>query len=175
MSDITDAVDAIQQYAERNRAIIVVADLLTKLGSIEQATQEATTRRDAAIARLNETTTALEEAHGKLGEIRADADRSLTAAQKQADDMVTEARAEAEAIVTAGRNDAADLRQVAERDAAIVRAGANDQLDSYNTRIGAAKRQLDDINAEVTEATARLDQTKASIATMRETAKQLLG
>lgn len=174
MSKISEAVDAIQQYAERNRAIILVADLLSELGSVEQATLEASARRDAAIARLNETTVALEDASGKLGEVRADADRSLSAAQKQSSDMVEEARKQADDIVTRGREDAANLLLVAQKDTIDQLAAANGHLDALTTKIGEARKELENTNAATSEAIAKLNETNAAITSMKESAQKVL-
>lgn len=171
---LDEAVEAIQQYAERNRAISQVAEVLTEIGSLELATKEAGTRRDAAIARLNETTTALEDATRKLAEIRTEADRSLTAAQKQSDETIVEARQEAEDIIKRGREDANNLLETARKDADAELAIQNDQLDALNGKIGIARQELELKHAELTEAEAKLNETNAAITAMKESAQKAL-
>lgn len=174
-NELQDAVEAIQQQATLQRGIVMVADVLSKIGSLDQATKEAEDRRAAAISRLHETEAALEAANSKLGGVHAEANASLTAAQKQADDMVAEARAQADDIVKRGREDAQNLIDTARKDADAELAIQNSQLDALNTKIGDARKELELLHADTAEASAKLDETKAAIAAMKESAQKALG
>lgn len=175
MSKISDAADAVKQFAAQHQAIFDVAVILGEIGSIEQAAAEAKLACAKARDELNAVSAELAAARDDLGMTKLEIEGIAAAANNAAKEIVEKAKYEAEAIVVAARADAQNLREVAEKDAASLRASASEAVVAANTRIAEAHDVLADINHEVAQSKTALAQTQAAIDELKEKAKNLLG
>ena len=167
--NLMEVTDQVKTWANRNRAIIALADALEQIGSLDQARAEAESRLAVARVELDEVAKQVEEAKA-LGEgIKAEVDRlreeALNEAAKVKSDaydaaatMMQEATARAEEMVKSAAetarlsldalkgdmNEAAKAAQDAraERNAALdERDAARDELAEIQKRIAAAKAE----------------------------------
>ncbi|MDB4913406.1 MAG: hypothetical protein JWM95_1050 [Gemmatimonadetes bacterium] len=132
MKNATDKADRLKHLAHQFRAISEVAEDLAAIGSLEQATQEATRARAVAV-------NALTEAQDELTTVRA----TIIAEREQA--LVASERARAELVdtrATIQRETEGLQRTLVDLNGAI--ASRRAELDAVETQIAQARKRVAD-------------------------------
>jgi colicin import membrane protein len=159
MSELLNAVDQIKSWANKNRAIVVLADELERIGSLEQAADEAQRKMSAATKDL------------------ADVNAQIAAGRQ----AVKEATAQAEHIIQiaagelqSARSDASAIRREASDKASVIVSNATAQASTIREHSEAeAKSAQNDVRASKAEA-ARWQQEAAAAQKAVEDYKQQL-
>lgn len=125
--DMNTAADAIRQMAVRYEAMVVAADVLTKLGGLDNAVKEATARAKVA-------NDAADDAEADLAAVR----KSLADAKKAVEAECAEQRAKQEQVVADLTAEGARLVQFAKDAAAQERAQLNAEAEALRASQQAA-------------------------------------
>ena len=175
MSDLIQAANTIREIAVKLRGFEVAAAALERVGSFEQAADEA--RRSAveaqaeAAAALSDRDAALREAE----QIRAESVAVKSAASAEAERILSAAGAEAGGIVAAARLEAKEAIENG-------RISAADHMKSVLAQVYEAETKVEELKAKGVElaranvvAENALAATEAKIAKAREQIASLLG
>lgn len=175
MPTLSDTADQVLGLGERFRAILDMADTLKTLGSIEQATSEATAALATAQAARDEMLSLVATAKTDLGNLVSTKDAALTAAQKDAQDLVDGAKTIAEGLVLDAKSQAASLIDEARTAVARIEDNHAGVMASANDALVATRQTLDEIQQKVNAKQAEHDALQANIVTMQTAAKTALG
>lgn len=162
--------DQVKQWAERNKAIIALADALAEVGSIEQASTEAKkalvdarAKRDAALVDLGavaiDAQAARDQAAKVLVDAQAAADKMIEQAHDDADLYRSKANAAAQAsadeIVAKATKRADDIAFQA---GALKEASRAEgvRLEALRVQATAAAKELQGLEAKIADAKAQI-------------------
>jgi DNA mismatch repair ATPase MutS len=160
MNPKQQAVTEIRKFQRMFGAMVEVADVLEKVGDLEQAAAEAEGRRDAAARDLDKLKAEAAAASAKAKDVTDAANQALV-----------DAKAEAESVLSAARDQAAQIKADAEAqanksidDAAAKLTGLNGEiaerlatLDGLREEIGALQERRDKVQAGIDKLAARLN------------------
>lgn len=135
MMNFMEAGDVINREAIRLQALIDAAAAITSLGSIQQAADEATKRRNEMSAEVDSLTTQLSVLKPQVADATGKAELLVNAAQAQADKIVADANAAAAA--------AAQIHM--DKAVADVQVKMQSTVDASNQAVANAQVQLDDL------------------------------
>jgi chromosome segregation ATPase len=179
-----DAAKDLERVSKMFAGLVSLGDTLTRIGSLEQAAQEAEARVKAAEDRVTEASaraaeaggladaaaTRLEELHRKQDAIAAD----LDAARAKAKTIEQAGQAEADKVRKAAETELANARREAlsivlagEADAEAVRKDAEIAANGIDGVIAQRRAALADIEANCEAAQKRLDGINAEIEAVR--------
>lgn len=168
--DFLNAADAIRKEASKYEKFVFVAEALSKIGSIEQATKDAESRKAAAYEATQKAEADLLSAKANVAAVE-DRSRHMIASagdeanrirQQAADDARTiaaGAERDAQAVLASARNDAANVADMARANAAALAREAQEartQMTSALAARDAAKAELAKLNAQIDEARATI-------------------
>lgn len=142
MSDKSTAAEAIRRLAVQFQGMVEAADLLEKVGSIEQATQEATKARVAAESSRDRALETLRTAREQAEQINSDLAESVIDSQRKAALLLNSASDRANAI----------MLEADQRSKALIQSGqeqASAALEQISTQLSAMQSKLTDLTAEV--------------------------
>ena len=174
MTTLSDAADALIQWAERNKAILDAADALKSIGSLEQAHAEATALHAAAVSKLDEANAQLTVAQQQLVDTHTAISTAAADASSKAAGIIGAAHREAEDIIQRAQADAADLRTVAQRDAQAASDAANGELDLITGKIGDARVELEAKIAANADADKVKEEIEAKVEALKKAAQSVL-
>lgn len=161
----TQAADDIRTLAGRYRNIMSLADALDGLGSIEQATKEATAARDKARAERDDL---IKRNAAETAQVEADVKKVLDEAEAYVLGLKAKTLAECEALVKAAQTDAKETINNANAGALNTTATADRAyrvaLDKIEP-LAARAQALDDEIAELSEQVSGLTATKVNLET----------
>lgn len=158
MSATLQAAADLQAFAERLRAILEVAEVLQRIGNLEQAARDAQARQTQAYADAAAATVQLTDIQTQL----QTAQQQVTSAQQQATQVCTEAQVRADTIRDLAEADAGDLVLLAQDEAQALRlqtSAASAELTQLVEQIQAKRHELQSIVDQIAK-------TKASIAAL---------
>jgi len=171
MSDIQTAVESIRRLAVQYQDMLVAADALESIGSVEQATREATAARAAAEDARDKALLELDAIVVHVQESKGEAEQIIAAAQKQANDIKDAALSNAQQAAEASKAVAAATVQDAEAKAAEALSGVSAQLSvlqakltELNDAVAAAEQAKADAEDATAAAQAKLDAIRDQIA-----------
>lgn len=159
----------LQRLGQMLKGVIDVATELDKVGSVEQAGDEAQARLDDLKAQGDQESVLLEKAREKYAAncdaLKAEADRYSAAKKAEADNLVVGANNKASDIVAAANDKASGILDnagalAAQRIKDI--EGSKAELDDLHAKIAQAGTDLDEANSKVTKANEALASVKAS-------------
>ncbi len=160
MSRLSDAADAALQWAEKNRAVVELADVLKDIGSIEQATDEAKVAlalaaadRDVMRAELDSVKQALEKSKALVASTTSDAEKTVQA-------LLDDGRRAAQGIVERGQTEAASML-------ADAQTKINNATAVHAANMTAAREQLAQLKQAVSECQDTLAGLRAELADAR--------
>lgn len=174
-ANLSAAIDAVKQWAERNRAISDLADALEGLGSIENATSEALAARAEASDELAKTKTLLAAAKADVDAIVAKGNDLREAAEAEAAGIVPAAKKAADELLAAARAKADDMIDSAKRDAAAAVSAKKEELEAVTASVAAGRGVLGEIEHDIANAKQVLAATQAGIDDLRKSAQNILG
>ena len=161
MASIPEAVDSIKVLAARLEGIVQVAQVLERIGSLEQAEREAGDR--LATARADAT-----KAQARLAEIQ----QSVKDAEAQAPVILADARTRADAVIynAEGRADVITLKaeDAAKQIKANAQAVAQRLTDDAAAVVRAAQDSKADIDAQRKLVTEQVEQAQKELAELTE-------
>lgn len=171
--DYQAAAEAIRQAARQHAHFVRAADVLERIGSLEQAEAEADQRLQAKKDELVKTQAAIEAARDEAKRTRASADLYLAGKEADANKALADAKAQGEAALLAA-GDAARLKiDDAERmakdtinAAESLKAAAEAAVERAHAAVDGADQALTERRAEFTELDAKLSAAKAAAAQM---------
>lgn len=174
-AELLNACDQVKTWAQRNKAIIALAEALEKIGCVEQAAAEANRRHTTALAGAQAAQNRLDAliAQERAAEVRAaDTEKQAKAC---AAEIVSAAEVNARAVVEKANADAADVlakaRDEAERivsEAQKRKADLGALASRHENEAKAAQEKLSTANAQLSDVQGRIDHAKGEI-------KRLLG
>jgi len=169
--DMNTAADAIRQMAVRYEAMVVAADVLTKLGGLDNAVKEATARAKAA----NEAADKAQAEHSSLLEQIAKAKGAVEAeyADQRAkqERVVADLTAEGARLVQFAKDTAAQERAQLNAEAEALRASQQAATEKHLEALKKARAQL----KAAEEDTAAKAQELADIETRLAAAREAMG
>lgn len=172
--DMNTAADAIRQMAVRYEAMVVAADVLTKLGGLDNAVKEATARAQAA----NEAADKAQAEHGNLLEQIAKAKGAVEAeyADQRAkqERVVADLTAEGARLVQFAKDAAAQERAQVQAEADATRKDLADAAAKHAEAVKKARAQLKAAEEDTATKAAELAVIEAKLAEAREAMGKLL-
>lgn len=145
---------AFMQVARFCAGMLEELERIESLGGIERATKEATARRDAAKAEVEQIERKLEAAKDQLN----DATRFAESQRAVADDVTARMNEEAAAIRADAVAEARRIGDKAEQSAALMLSEAQKQRDRLVAETKERQEVLDGINATISEHRARMSE-----------------
>lgn len=179
MTQSHDAADAIRRLAKHYESMVFAANVLERIGSFENATNEAIAAKNKAEAErdvlLNEAKAATDAAAQSIADAAQTVEGLLKAANQQAAEVVAAATAKGQdafgrAIESANRE--------AQAITAKARADAEDavaQLQSARSQLTLLAGQIEDATNELGELTAQAADAEDRLAKARAAASKMLG
>lgn len=160
---LQEAADAIRRAAKMYENFQIAAQALDRVGSLEQAEQEATARteaakREAEIAKAElgaiteETEDAIAKRDGVIADTNAECARILASAEAAAQEKMAQAGENAQAIVREAQSNAASIVAAARAEANGIHdsvAAAAAAKDAAEVARDAAQRELDELNGKI--------------------------
>lgn len=174
MTKAHDAADAIRRLAKLYEGMAYAAEALERIGSFENATNEAIAAKEKAEAErdtlLSEAKAATDAAAQSIADAALTVDELLKSANQQAADIVAEATAKGQdaferAIASANREAQAIVAgaQRSAEDAVALLQSTQSQLILLNGQIEDATNELGELTDQTSAAEARLAAAKESI------------
>lgn len=174
MSNLLNAVDQIKSWANKNRAIIVLADELERIGSLEQAALEGERKLASVRLEIEKESSKLESFKSEAESAKASVNSYLAgvqdkakAASEAADRVVSDAESKAASIVSAAEDRAkailSDASAGAKRVASEVDALCVALVDAQN-RTESARKEYQDYVEKLNKAKAEAKSLMAGIA-----------
>lgn len=167
----TQAADDIRTLAGRFRNIMSLADALDGLGSIEQATKEATAARDKAQA---ERDALVKRNAAETAQVEADVKKVLDEADAYVAGLKAKTIAECEALVRAAQADAKEIINNANAGAMNTTATADraykaalDKIKPLTAKAEALEDEIAELSEQVNALTASKTNLQAAIDDMR--------
>lgn len=172
--DMNTAADAIRQMAVRYEAMVVAADVLTKLGGLDNAVKEATARAKAA----NEAADKAQAEHSSLLEQIAKAKGAVEAeyAEQRAkqEKVVADLTAEGARLVQFAKDTAAQERAQLNAEAEALRASQQAATEKHLEALKKARAQLKAAEEDIAAKAAELADIETRLAAAREAMGKLL-
>ena len=155
MSNPMKAAEDLKVLANRFRSILEVADVLEKIGSLEQAERDAASRKDRAYAEEKKAHLLLLDLDGKV----ALKQEAIKLAEEQAEEVVAKAKEKAQAVYAEmAEKNAAHLKQISElklsADAAIIAKRL--ELDDVKSQVQAKKVELEEVSSQIAAVKSKL-------------------
>jgi len=167
MSKHTDAADAIRRMAKQYEQMVVAADILDQIGSLDNAAKEAqalvaTSQAEAAVvkAELAKMKDALKDAKAQAKEVLADA-------EEKAEKALTEANIKAGILVNNATERAETIRVSVREGLAADEKAAQARADVLAALIEERQKKAAEINEKVADAEARLEKAEKQMASMK--------
>lgn len=167
MSKHTDAADAIRRMAKQYEQMVVAADILDQIGSLDNAAKEAqalvaTSQAEAAVvkAELAKMKDALKDAKAQAKEVLADA-------EEKAEKALTEANIKAGILVNNATERAETIRVSVQEGLAADEKAAQARADVLAALIEERQKKAAEINEKVADAEARLEKAEKQMASMK--------
>lgn len=179
MTQAHDAADAIRRLAKQYEGMAYAAEVLEKVGSFENATNEAIAAKNKAEAErdvlLNEAKAATDAAAQSIADAALTVEELLKSANQQASEIL--------AAATAKGQDAFERAVAsANREAQAITAGATRnaeeavaQLQSAQSQLILLTGQIEDATNELGELTDKASAAEARLAAAKESINKLLG
>lgn len=179
MTQSHDAADAIRRLAKQYEGMVFAAEVLERIGSFENATNEAIAAKNKAEAErdvlLNEAKAATDAAAQSVADAALTVDELLRSVNQQAAEIV--------AAATAKGQDAFERAIAsANREAQAITAGATRnaeeavaQLQSAQSQLILLAGQIEDATNELGELTDKASAAEARLAAAKESINKLLG
>ena len=155
MSNAMKAADDLKSIAKRFQGIMEVAQILEKLGSLEQAERDAVVRKDAAYAEEKKAQLLILELDGKV----AMKQEAIKKAEELAEGIVLKAKEKAQQVYNElAEKNAAALKQSNEikvlAEAAV--SAKRVEVEDLNKQIAAKKLELEDVSSQIAAVKAKL-------------------
>ncbi len=168
------AVDVIRQMAAKFQGITDLADVLERIGSLENAETEARARLGAIRVEVAAAEAGAVEAQHRLASIEANAKDSLEAATNRARAVKDEAEGVNMARSAQITADATKTKTDAQTAASVIAEVANRVKAAILIEVQAAKDELADMRAELSTKAKQLDELNTKIAKAKASIKGLL-
>ena len=175
MSEKLKAADLIERQARTFEAFITAAAELRKIGSLEQAAQEADEQAAKARKQASEATSEL-----------ADAKAEIKKARDKADAVVVDANDKAKSIIAAAEIASDEMLDRADKSAGAIIANANAKADNLLAGVTVRKAELeyditrlvqkrDELSVEMSAKTKQVEELEARLAKAQAQIAKLLG
>ena len=171
MSKATEAADAIKRAAKQYEAFVHAAEILERIGSLENAEKEAKAAIDLAGKEREEMVEKLKKAQLSVKKAEELAAKKESDAAINAESILVDANNEALKIVSEAKAQAAKFKSDANANIEQALAGIESQIQSRNevkakldSSIAVTQLQVDEMNAAADEAEKRLAKVNAAIA-----------
>lgn len=174
MSDLNAAAEQIRQMAQRYEAMVVAADVLSKIGNLDNAVKEATARARAA----NDAADKAQAEHGSLLEQIAKAKGAVEAeyAEQRAkqERVVADLTAEGARLVQFAKDAAAQERAQVQAEADATRKDLADAAAKHSEAVKKARAQLKAAEEDIAAKAQELADIETRLAAAREAMGKLL-
>jgi len=163
MSELLNAVDQIKSWANKNRAIVVLADELEKIGSLEQAAQEARRSADSATQRVKTADKKLSDVNAAIeaAEVRlAEAVQKAASIRKESSELIESSVARAKSQAAGVISEADRVLQQARSEAAGIISAARSQSEAKKSELKELQKAVEDAAAELHKYTEALRSKK---------------
>lgn len=155
MSNAMKAADDLKSIAKRFQGIMEVAQILEKIGSLEQAERDAVARKEAAYAEEKKAQLLILDLDGKI----AVKQEAIKIAESQADHIVVKAKEKAQQVYNElAEKNAASLKQANEikvlAEAAV--SAKRVEVEELNKLISAKKLELEDVSSQIAAVKSKL-------------------
>lgn len=155
MSNPTKAAEDLKGFANRFRAILEVADLLEKLGSLQQAERDAVIKKDAAYAAADAAVAKLSGLQAQIASL----ERALEEAQAKGKVMEQGAQFKAQQILAAAEAEAKEVIAAATKHRVEVDAAAKEALKELalvNSAVATKREEQAQVEKEVSALKAKI-------------------
>ena len=173
--DLIAAADAVKRLAKQHEHLVLAAEALEGIGSLEQAEREANTRLEKVRALLEKEQATLEDLRATAADEQARAHESLQSVMQSADLAATNAGVTAKRIEAEGHERATAAVQGAAEEARIIIANAHIEADEIKSKSAKARETLTYLEAKVAAGQANLDGINDRIAKAKADISRMLG
>jgi len=170
MSEVLNAVDQIKSWAKKNQAIINLAAELERIGSLEQAADEAAKRQAQAYAEADKARSTLEAVNAAIVEGR----KQCESARFTAEQTINQGRTAAHEISEAAKAAASETLDKAERTAKEIIGAAVGRQASIAAEINKAGQVLAQVKADCEAVKLETQRYSAELDKKREAARKLM-
>lgn len=167
MSKHTDAADAIRRMAKQYEQMVVAADILDQIGSLDNAAKEAQTVATAMQAEVATAKEDLAKAKADIKVAKAKAEEIMQSAADQAAAATQSARAEAARLLADTTAKMEATRASIQQGIDVAQAEAQSRADVLAGLIVERQKKVAEINDQVADAEARLEKAEKQMASMK--------
>lgn len=175
MTSFSEAAEFAQRWADNQRGMVMISDVLRDLGSMELATKERQAALETATRALEAKKAEVRMAESDLGKLKeqhaADAEMHVTKAGQITE--ASEMRA-ADIIAVAARR-SKEMLDAADAETARIQAAHAQTMAAAGHELQAARNELANIRKAIAQASAEHAELVPKFEAMREAARGLLG
>jgi chromosome segregation ATPase len=175
MSKFTDAADAIKRQLKTMEQWQVAAEALEGLGSLDNATKEATAAMQAAQKERDAVMAEVAKAKADAKAAKDKVAATLLTAEAEAEKIVNEAKEKASGVEASAKSQAEEIVALAKANAAAMSSTARANLDTLKQQTDAADFKLKETLAQVAEAEDKLAKATKQLDTLKGKLAALMG
>lgn len=175
MSDLIQAADSIKKMAKQYQHMVVAAEALERIGSLDQAEQEVKGRLNTINLSVASAEQELNELKGKTAEVNADIESTLAHAKAEADILRSEAKQSASNQVNDAQAAVKSIEDSAKSEAARIIAAAKNQAILLQEDIAVAKADLATTRELSNKAEADLERIEKALADAKASLRKFAG
>lgn len=171
MSQFNDAAAAIRRAAKQFEQFSVAADILDKIGNLDNAEKEAKAAVSKAVKERDDALAALSDAKSEVSDAKKKADEVQSNAESKADEIVDTANKSADAIISLAKDKAneiiANAETTATKSVSLILSRIEDLESKKNdleNQISVLSEQANAAYTSAIDAEARLAKVNAAIA-----------
>lgn len=175
MSKHTDAADAIRRMAKQYEQMVVAADILEEIGSLDNAAKEAkafATEMQLEVARARDD---LAKAKEEVKAAKQEAESIVNNANGTAEKIVQKAQINADLMANSAVERMEATRASIQKAIDVAQAEAQSRADVLAALIVERQKKVTEVNEQVADAELRLEKAEKQMASMKTKLTALVG
>lgn len=172
--DLNAAADQIRQLAQRYEAMVVAADVLSKIGNLDNAVKEATARATAANDAANKAQDEYGHLLGQIAGAKHAVEAEYADQRAKQEKVVADLTAEGARLVQFAKDAAAQERAQAQAEVDAMRKDLADSATKHAESVKKARAQLKAAEEDTAAKAQELSDIETKLAAAREAMGKLL-
>lgn len=172
MSEFITASETVKKFARDYEGLVKAAELLGKIGSLQQAADEAEARVKAASSKEAESKALLDKLAVQIKDAQSSAEKILADAKGQAAHLNSVTKSLCETAKVKAESDAAVILAMANKDADALKAKAEKEAAEAKAEVSQCAVQKADLVREIAEKQDELNSINAKIEAARRIISQ---
>jgi len=172
--DLNTAADQIRQMAQRYEAMVTAADVLSKIGNLDNAVKEATARAKAANADADKAQADLKTLQQSVADAKKAVEAEYAEQRAKQEQVVADLTAEGARLVEFAKSAAAKEREQLAADAEALRVSQKDATERHLEALKKARAQLKVAEEDTAAKAAELADIETKLAAARDAMGKLL-